>query len=107
MMKVKTLRLFNGGRGRGDYLYIAAYSVQDAARLMAAAERVRRGKDYKTVALDLGRNAREIKEYFAECWGDSMKDVVPERGVWYAPAIEGGKEGKPERVDIGEHEKEN
>ena len=96
MKKPKELKLFNGGRGRGDHFYIAAYSVQDAARLMAAANLIIRGKDYEIVALDIGRNVREINKYFSGCWGNSMKDVVPERGVWYQK--DGLSKDKPERI---------
>lgn len=101
-MKSKELKLFNGGAdGRGAHYYIAAYSVRDAARLMTAADRKLHGGKYEITDLDISRNVREINTYFSKnCWGNKMDGVVPERGIWYAPAIEGGHEGKPERVEL-------
>ena len=82
-----TLKFFNGRgyilRKREDPLweanadggsihgYVAAYSRADAARVIT---------EY------LGRRPTEIetelREYWSPCWGDSMKGIAPERGIW-------------------------
>jgi len=96
----KKLKIWNGGfDGRGDHFYIAAHSVQDAARLMAEANNKIHKSNIYNFSFLVNRNARIIREYFSEgCWGNAMDGITPERGVWYAPAITGGHEGKPERI---------
>ena len=69
----RKLRLFNG-RGHGKYMgyhfYRAAYSVADAERVMQE-------------ALGFGQWKNEINVYYSQdCWGDYMKGVTPERGLW-------------------------
>lgn len=73
----KRLKLFNG-RGHGQWMrhhhaYIAAKSKADAARMMAQVF----GFFSENSAL------RELNVYWhAGAWGNHMKDVNPERGVW-------------------------
>lgn len=70
----KKLKLWNG-RGHGDYkrgvLYVCAKSYADAERLMQQALNSKM------------RFQTELKIYYAKgCWGDSMRGIEPERGVW-------------------------
>ena len=86
---MSTLKLFNGRGGKGwrqtpyESLYIAAKSRADAARLLSEV---------------FGRTVefwqKEVKIYWSECWGNPMKEITPERGIW------GSKEmfGPVERV---------
>jgi hypothetical protein len=84
----RALKLFNGrgqyheASGLSGHLYIAAYSVADALRVLME-------HGFESVS------RREINEYFAECWGNSMDGVQPERGVW---TIDDNPEAKPKRV---------
>jgi hypothetical protein len=82
MPKLKTLRCWNGRtsgvRLRPEHreakgICVAAYSRADARRLVA--EYLGRGEAY-------GVSDSEIKNYWWECWGDDMDNVVPERGIW-------------------------
>lgn len=94
----KILKLFNGGgaccRKSGDqrwlvgqsnryiHAYVAAYSQEDCRRVIA---------EYSGAAPSVG----EIRDYWSKgTWGDSMKGVVPERGLW----IRFGDHGLPVRV---------
>ena len=105
---MKTLKLFNGGDWTfsGGHLYIGAYSVTDAARLMEKARQKIRGATTdaelspETEKFFVNRNVRLIKTYFNEgCWGKTMAGITPERGVWYAPRVAGGfHDEKAERV---------
>ena len=100
---MKQLKLFNGRSwgGRGGHLYIAAYSVADAARLMGEARRIilKSSETGPVDKFDVGRNTREISDYYAkDCWGLSMKGVTPERGVWMSKASTNGLEEKPVRI---------
>ena len=101
-MKPKELKLFNGGdwESQGGHLYVAAFSVIDAARLVVRAEIKIKGLNIDPLdKLLVGRVARDIKVYFAKnCWGNPMDGITPERGVWWAKAIPGGWAGKPERI---------
>ena len=88
--KEKKLILMNG-RGfkcNGDHLYIGAYSVADASRLMTEAYAKllwTREMDADEKKFYTGRFSRDVKEYFSKgSWGTSMEGVNPERGVWYA-----------------------
>jgi hypothetical protein len=67
--------------GRGDYgrngldghLYVCAESKAEAVRLLIQA-------GYKTMTL------REFNQYWSKgCWGVMMKDITPEKGVWFVP----------------------
>lgn len=82
---MKTLRCWNG-RGfnsRGDTLYVAAYSRRDAARLLAAAAMKHWRTGRQADAYEIGTWDRDLKNYFSECWGNSMAGIQPKRGVWY------------------------
>jgi hypothetical protein len=59
-------------RGHRSYhMYIAAYSVADASRLINEFNGYERNY------------AQEIKIYFSKgCWGNSMEGITPERGIW-------------------------
>lgn len=82
---MKTLKLWNG-RGyccdkrdarwnalphnRAPHAYVAAYSRADARRVI---------EEY------CGRLPAdsELRDYWSEgCWGNSMRDIPPERGLW-------------------------
>lgn len=87
---MKTLRCWNG-RGhtaRGDSFYVAAYSVADAARLLARATFILRKitflMDDWWFKKECSSYQREIRDYFSECWGDPMDGITPVRGVWYS-----------------------
>ncbi len=65
---------------RNKSVCIAAYSIADAKRLC--------------VELGLKEPSHaEIRDYFGECWGNDMRDITPERGVWIV-----GRGDTPERV---------
>lgn len=81
----KELRLWNGRPygvlPRGDWdkgysIAVAAYSMADARRVCV-----------ESGCGDPGIN--EIRNYWSECWGNSMGGITPERGVWKI------KHGKP------------
>lgn len=89
--KAKELKIWNGRgwgtRGTSSYVahcYVAAYSRADAVRLINEVDR-------RAMMTD-----REIKAYFAECWGSSMDGITPERGVWVQRT--GHSQEKPERI---------
>ena len=72
----RTLRQWNGiahavldGDKADHHINISAYSIADARRVCVEAGL--RDPGY-----------REIKEYWSECWGNSMSEISPERGVW-------------------------
>ena len=84
MAETKTLRLWNGrwkDRGR---VYVAAYTRADAGRLLSQA-----------AGAELPAIDREIRDYFSECWGNTMDGITPERGVWVQT---GSRISKPVRV---------
>ena len=99
MKECKKLRIWNGGLdGRGAHVYIAAYSLREAARLLEETRKKVFNVAYELNDMLINRNSIEIRDYFSEgCWGNPMEGVTPERGVWYAPALGSGQSGKPER----------
>lgn len=73
----KLLKFWNGrpygifpqGEWKNAHANIAAYSRADAQR----------------VCIEAGMRdpgAAELKNYFSECWGNDMRGVTPERGLW-------------------------
>jgi len=80
---MKKLKLYNGHCGRikdNDCVYIAAYSRADAARMMV---RLFDPSCHKESVKPLeGRWQREIKEYFGQCWGNTMNGIKPKHGIW-------------------------
>lgn len=65
---MKNIQVFNGrwkDRMRG---YIAAYTKKQAVELANQA--------------GYSMNMRELNNYWSDCWGNAMNDVVPEVGVW-------------------------
>jgi len=82
----KKLRIFNGrGHGKHDraHFYIAAHSIKDCARLLMEAGGFNR------------LPVHEVNVFYAkDCWGNSMSEIVPERGVWVCATYN----SKPERV---------
>lgn len=74
----KKLKLWNGrwaggGPGAGR-CYCAAYSVEDLVSLVAEV----RGFEPRGIR-------GEIKNYWsAGAWGNQMKGITPERGIWLA-----------------------
>lgn len=81
---MKKLKLFNGRdwECRGGHLYVAAYSVRDAAELSSAAYRKTIGLEDR---LDIVKTSiSEVNVYWHKgCWGSSMEGINPERGVWW------------------------
>lgn len=63
------------------HVYIAAYSAEDA----------------RNVCLEAGlyANYPNLKKYFSQCWGDSMKGITPERGIWVVV----GYNGTPKKIN--------
>ncbi len=83
----KHLKLFNGrwGNSNNQHIYIAAYSVNDAAGICAQLSGNTRGWTY------------EINQYFSKgCWGRPMTEIIPERGAW----IQKTYNGKPIKQKI-------
>jgi len=81
---MKKLKLFNGRDWDccGGHLYVAAYSIKDAAELASAAYRKIKGlenrPDIKMTTIS------EINVYWHKgCWGNNMNGISPERGVWW------------------------
>ena len=72
----RKLQVWNGrGIGvdhkyNGMSAYICAHSRADAVRLLEEL-------GFSSFGMD-----REIKIYFSPCWGHSMSDITPERGLW-------------------------
>ena len=93
---MRKLKLFNGRDWdcRGGHLYVAAYSMADAARLASEAyQKLHPGITWEATSIS------EVKVYWSKGqWGTSMSGVEPERGVWWGKAIQGGWAGKPERI---------
>jgi hypothetical protein len=80
----KEIRLWNGrGPERNTHLYVGAYSAADACRLL------------KARWPQIGWPG-ELSIYFSECWGNSMVEIKPARGVW----LQMGFGGKPKRLRI-------
>jgi hypothetical protein len=69
MKKEKKLRFWNG-RGHGicqnGKIYVAAYSKAQACELVGQACELYRPISYS-----------EITHYYAECWGNPMKGIMP------------------------------
>ena len=86
----KKLKFWNGrsicilpfGAGTNWHVYVAAFSVDD---LLVLAEELK---------LEIPTKY-EVNTYFSRCWGDSMKRVVPERGIWVCHTL---SRDKPVRV---------
>ena len=51
------------------HISVCAYSKADARRLIVESG----GRD---------PGDTEVSKYWSPCWGTSMKDVVPHRGIW-------------------------
>ena len=90
---MKKLKIFNGRdwKCRGGHLYVAAYSVKDAAELSSAAYRkinnIEDRLDFSITSIS------EVNVYWSKgCWGTTMKGIVPERGVWWQKKSHGGTE---------------
>lgn len=68
-MKKKTLQFWNG-RGHGKYdkyhISVCAYSRKQATELVMQACGITHGM------------STELKTYYSKCWGDNMKNIVPE-----------------------------
>ncbi len=69
----KTLKIWNG-RGHGNkygrgHIYVAAYSQKQAAELVSKACF---GDEYGDVV-----NVNEIRNYYSNCWGNSMDGITP------------------------------
>ncbi len=70
----RQLKKFNSGisygKHKGMSIYIAAYSMAQAAELAS------RVADYTITA-------HYIKEYFGKCWGTIMEDIIPDKPCVY------------------------
>lgn len=81
----KQLKLWNG-RGHGKYnkrhINVAAYSQKQAAELVAQA---------CATYISIG----EIREFYSQCWGNSMKGITPTIPCVY---VEASPLSTPERV---------
>ena len=82
---MKTLKTWNGQdwQSKGGHLYVAAYSLADAVRLVNEAYRKISGCEDR---LDINNNpsigfARTM--WSPNCWGNAMNGITPERGVWH------------------------
>lgn len=97
---MRKLKIFNGRDWdcRGGHLYIAAYSIQDAADL--ANEAYRKLNGYTDRPDITPTSAGEIRTYWSKgCWGNAMDGITPERGVWWVKKSYGpDASGKPERL---------
>ena len=81
--KDKELLLMNGRWEGRAHVYVAAYSVADAYRMLAEVSGYNRGWRH------------EINVYFSKgLWGNSMDGIELERGVW----VQGNYNEKPKRV---------
>lgn len=72
----KKIKIWNGrdNEAKGT-LYIGAYSRADACKMLVEL--------YPHTTISHWN--REITNYFSpDCWGNSMNNVVPERGVWHS-----------------------
>lgn len=98
---MKKLKLFNGRdwECRGGHLYVAAYSVKDAAELSSAAYRKINGLEDRT---DIAATTiSEVNVYWSKgCWGNDMNSITPERGVWWVKKSYGAtpEEKTPMRI---------
>lgn len=69
---MRKLRIWNGRNFPRGHMYIAAYSVEDAVRLMTELH----GFEPRGIR-------SEIRNYWSpDCWGIAMTGITPERGVW-------------------------
>jgi hypothetical protein len=79
----RQLKIWNG-RGCGDgefqngHLYVAAYSVKEAVNII-------------NTTLNAMITVYEIKNYYADCWGDTMKNITPKKPCLYATKKHFGK----------------
>lgn len=84
MKKEKKIIIMNGRWGRGQHIYIGAYSVADACIIcekLSGSSRCWRS---------------EINNYFSKgCWGNNMNGIEPQRGAWIC---EDTYRSKPVRV---------
>lgn len=82
-MPEKPLKIWNG-RAHGQqwdrgHFYVCAKSRRAAARLLCLASHPSLTPD----ARDIGQMDRELRDYYSpDCWGNTMKGITPEVGVW-------------------------
>lgn len=65
----RKLKFWNGRWGRNQHAYVAAYSQADAVALINS-------------VTNNQFTLHEIQKYWSPCWGNPMKGVTPERGLW-------------------------
>ena len=85
---MKTLKKWNGrGHGKLDrhHISVAAYSQKQAAELVGQACGLQ----------DVGIS--EIREYYSQCWGNSMNGIEPTEPCVYA---EQNYTGKPVKIEL-------
>ncbi len=87
--KMRTLKKWNG-RGHGklsnQHINIAAYSQKQAAELVGEACGY-----YDTIGIT------EIREYYSQCWGNSMDGIEPTEPCVYA---EKNYTNKPVKIEL-------
>ncbi len=88
---MKKLKIWNGRDWycRGGHLFVCAYSQKDAVELSNEA--------YRKVSKSRGEKTTlsEVRKYWSMgYWGNDMKDITPERGVWWTPQ-QGGFNAQP------------
>ena len=79
----RQVKIFNGRFRNTTHIYIGAYSIADAARILQQA--------YDTPTTQIN----EITVYFSKgAWGNSMEGIKPERGAW----VQEHHSEKPKRI---------
>lgn len=88
LKRPRKVKVWNGTarpHGQREYVhvYIGAYNMKHAAELLTD-----NGFGWHT--------AGTIKNWFSPVWGNSMKGIEPEVGIWTTPGS--GPEGTPKRI---------
>lgn len=86
----RKIKIWNG-RGHGKFqkghIYVAAYSQKQAAELVSKACF---GNDHPNIV-----SSNEIREYYSDCWGNSMDGIEATEPCVYATKKYGDN---PERI---------
>ena len=94
---MKTLKIWNGSSlaWSEGHMYVAAYSLADAVRMVNAAYRKVMGYEEHPEINPVGMSYAR-KMWSPNCWGNAMEGITPERGVWFKKR--GFSNEKPERI---------
>ena len=81
MSKERKLKIWNisDWRFQGGYLYVAAHSQKAAVDLIN--EAYRKATGYSGAAMGSSHFRSHAS---ANCWGNAMSSITPERGVWWS-----------------------